>query len=210
MIGVIGCLLTECGIAIKQEMLSALNMHTLFPVDQEPPGIYAEYPALFYAIKLAIDTKLPVLYVHTKGAYNQIPKVPTVPGRKSIFDFMPPGAQPIDWQATVRKMWYHEFTTNISSYLRLVDTDNPTVACPYAGPGKATWQNGFIMNSAAANELYKIFHYTNNRWWYEVMFNDTPHVQVIGVLMNHIANPLDDTRFDMYKSIWSFYKPNRQ
>ena len=163
MIGVIGCLMTESGKQIKGEMLQALACHNLFPVEQEPPGKLAEYPALYYAIQMALDTKSPILYVHTKGAANSIPFIPPIPGRKSIPDFMPFGATLRDWQPTVRKMWYHEFTgCKLNEYITVVSTDMPMVACPFTGKGKATWLNGFIMNCSAAQELYKIFKYTDN------------------------------------------------
>lgn len=208
MIGVIGCLMTESGQQIKAEMLQALACHNLFPVEQEPPGKLAEYPALYYAIQMALDTKSPVLYVHTKGAGNPIPFIPPIPGRKSIPDFMPLGATLRDWQPTVRKMWYHEFTSSkLNEYITAVSTDLPMVACPFTGKGKATWMNGFIMNYRAAQELYKIFKYTDNRYWYEVMFNDCHKVNVKGLISNTINYPMDDSRFEMYKEIWKFFKP---
>lgn len=203
MLGVLGVLLSDRGKIIKEEILENLNMHQWLVIEQEMPGKQAEYPALKYAIKLAIEMNEPVLYVHTKGAFNEVPPI-TLP--KSIHTCMPEGATLKDWQSCVRKMWYNEFGKNIEKYIQAVKSDKPIVSCPYTGPGKATWQNGFVMNPAAANELSKIFKYTSNRYWYEVMFNDCKNVEVKGLINDKICYPMNDSRFEMYKSIWSFFK----
>lgn len=204
MIGILGVLKTQRGLLIKDEILKNLNNHHLLTIEQDPPGKQAEYPALKYAIKLSIDLNEPVLYLYTKGAFNEIPFIPKIPGRKSIDTFMPSNATLKDWQSCVRKMWYHEFGKNIDKYLETVNENKPIVACPYTGPGKATWQNGFIMNPLAAKELQKIFKFTTNRYWYEVMFGECKNVEVIGIINNTISYPMNDSRFEMYKSIWSF------
>lgn len=202
MLGVLGVLLSERGKSIKQEILDNLPMHSWSCIEQEMPGKYAEYPALKHAIKVAIEMNEPVLYLHTKGAYNEIPKIS---GKISFHTFMPSGANLKDWQPSVRKMWYHEFGENIDKYLETVNENKPIVACPYTGSGKATWQNGFIMNPLAAKELQKVFHFTTNRYWYEVMFGECKNVEVKGIISNKICYPMNDNRFEMYKSIWSFY-----
>ena len=62
---VFGCLLTQDGIAIKEEMLAWLEKYYhVFCVDQRPPGALFEYPAIFYAAQLSIDTQNPVLYIY--------------------------------------------------------------------------------------------------------------------------------------------------
>lgn len=204
MIGVLGVLRTERGLKIKDEILENLKTHNLLMIEQDPPGKQAEYPAIKYAIKMAIELNEPILYLHTKGAFNEIPPIPKIPGRKSIDTFMPAGATLKDWQPCIRKMWYNEFGKNIDKYLDAVKGNEPIVACPYTGPGKATWQNGFVMNPAAAKELQKIFKFTTNRYWYEVMFNDCKNVIVKGLINDKICYPMNDSRFEMYKSIWSF------
>ena len=200
--GVLGVLKTENGYAIRDEILNNLSEHNFLLIEQEPPGKLAEYPAIKYAIKMAIDLDEPVLYLHTKGAANSIPQI--TPCRKSFADFIPHNATLKDWQVCVRKMWYHEFGKNIDEYLNAVKRDIPTVACPYTGPGKATWQNGFVMNPSAATQLLQIFKLTNNRYWYEVMFSECKNVEVKGIISNKICYPMNDSRFEMYKSIWSF------
>jgi hypothetical protein len=137
MLGVLGVLLTEKGKLIQKEMHSHLYMHTLLDIEQEPPGSLAEYPALYYLLQLSLDTHRPVLYCHTKGAFNQIPPTPNRPHRISMLDVKPENASDTDWQPTVRKMWYHEFgTSRLHDYLNIVDTKQPTVACPYTGRNK--------------------------------------------------------------------------
>lgn len=206
MLGVLGVLLSENGKLIKQEMLVNLKQHQWIAVEQEMPGKRYEYPAIKYAMNLSIETNEPVLYLHTKGAFNTVPIIPKIPGRKSIDTFMPKNATLKDWQPTVRKMWYHEFGQNIDKYIDVVKQNKPIVACPYTGNGKATWQNGFIMNSLAAKELNKIFKFTSNRYWYEVMWNECKDVEVKGIINDKINSPLDDSRFELYKSIWSFFE----
>lgn len=206
MIGVLGVLKTERGLLIKKEILENLKEHNFLIIEQDPPGKQAEYPALKYAIKLAIELNEPVLYLHTKGAFNEIPPTSKIPGRKSMAAFMPSTATLKDWQPCVRKMWYHEFGKNIVKYLETVNENKPIVACPYTGSGKATWQNGFIMNPLAAKELQKVFHFTTNRYWYEVMFGECKNVEVKGIISTEICHPMNDSRFEMYKSIWSFFK----
>ena len=62
MLCVLGVLKTSKGLQIKNEMLSWLNTkHNVFCVEQEPPGKLFEYPAIYYAIKLAIEMKERVL-----------------------------------------------------------------------------------------------------------------------------------------------------
>lgn len=200
--GVLGVLKTARGIVIRDEILEHLKEHNFLKIEQDVQGNRAEYPAIKYAIKMAIDTDEPVLYLHTKGAANSVPTIQ--PGRVSFADFMPANATLKDWQPCVRKMWYNEFGKNIDKYLDAVKGNTPIVACPYTGPGKATWQNGFVMNPAAAHELNKIFKFTNNRYWYEVMFGECDKVEVKGLINDKICYPMDDSRFEMYKSIWSF------
>lgn len=197
--GVLGVLNTERGITIKNEILENLKDHNLLSIEQEPPGQQFEYPAIKHAITTAIELKEPILYLHTKGAANEIPPIHKNSSGQSIATFMPPNATLKDWQHCVRKMWYNEFgNIYIYKYLNAVKGERPIVACPYTSSNKATWFNGFIMNPSAASELQKVFKLTTNRYWYEVMFNECPNVEVKGLILN------TDNKADIYKSIWSF------
>lgn len=195
---ILGVLKTEHGLAIKDEILLNLNMHDFTIIEQEPPGIQYEFPALKCAIELSIKINKPILYLHTKGAFNEIPPIPKNPEIQSMATFIPPNATLKDWQPCVRKMWYHEFGKNIDKYIEAVKGDEPIVACPYTGSCKATWLNGFIMNSAAAKEIQKIFKFTTNRYWYEFMFSECKTVQIKGLIYN------TNDKAEIYKSIWSF------
>ena len=169
---VFGCYLTEEGKRIKSEMLKWLNNeYAVFCVDQDPPGKLFEYPALKYAIQMAIDISAPVLYLHTKGAGNPVrgtaPCAAYPVGYRAI-DCMPTNRKNEDWQQCVRNMWKHEFTVNKMAYFNAVMTNTPMVACPYHSKNnKITWQNGFVMNPLAAKEVLKTFRLTSNRYYYE-------------------------------------------
>ncbi len=206
MLAVLGVLKTEAGIEIKKEMLSWLEKeHDVLCIEQEPPGIEFEYPAIKAAIRLSIDMNEPVLYLHTKGAANKIPLNYKTAMMAATVNF-PISAKPKDCQIIVRNMWKHEFTgERLKLYNDIVNTTVPTVACPLTGKEKLTWQNGFILNSFAAKELLKTFHFTNNRWYYEQMFNNTS-INVKGVLSNDIHIGKDELK--MWDIIWKFYEEN--
>ena len=96
---VLGVLLTDKGIEIREEMLSMLRgKFDIYTVEQQAPGVLFEYPALLYVRKLTQDTGKPCLYLHTKGAANTN------------------YAQPL-----VRKMWYDELIGKNEKYLESVN-----------------------------------------------------------------------------------------
>lgn len=207
---VFGCLLTEEGKKIKEEMLKWLNPnYNVLCIKQEPPGKLFEYPALKYAIKIAIELNQPVLYIHTKGAGNPVrgtaPCAAYPVGYRAI-DCMPANKKNEDWQGCVRNMWKHEFTENIEKYFEVVNTDEPVVACPYhSKTNKITWQNAFVMNPAAAKEVNKSFHQTSNRYYYECIFDGTK-VNVVGIRLDNIPDD-PHVRYNtmpMNRDIWTF------
>lgn len=151
MLCVLGVLKNKKGLSIKKEMLSWLNpLHDVLCIEQDPPGKLFEYPAIYYTLKLAVDMNEPVLYLHTKGAANEA------------------------WyQVPVRNMWKNEFgTSNINEYLNFVNTNEPAVATPISGDKGMTVFNGFIINPAAAELLLKTFHKSNNRFYFENLFDN--------------------------------------
>ena len=160
MLCVLGVLKTDNGIKIKQEMLSWLQpMHNVLCIEQEPPGKLFEYPAIYYAIKLAVNMNEPVLYLHTKGAANYA------------------------WyQIPVRQMWKNEFGTDrISLYLDAVNCVEPAVSTPISKENGSTVFNGFIMNPAAAKLLQTTFHQSTDRFYFENLFNHTEY-KISGIL----------------------------
>lgn len=199
-----GCLLTNEGKKIKQEMLEWLN--TCFNVsciDQNPPGELFEYPAIKYTIDTAINLNKPILYIHTKGAANKIAYIPDRPKpQKTFVDFMPSNAKLEDWQIVIRKMWKEQFTKNLNTYIKNLNLNKPMVVCPFSGKTKTTWLNAFIINPLAAKELQKTFHVDTNRFYYENMFTNT-NIEVKGICLNNIDTI--ESRYEMYKFIWNYY-----
>lgn len=204
---VLGCLTTEEGKKIKAEMLEWLNKeYEVLCIDQEPPGKLFEYPAIKYALKLSIDMNQPVLYIHTKGAGNPIPKDYQNRMMHRTINF-PKTAKPEDCQKIVRNMWKHEFTDKrLKLYLEKVKTDKPVVCCPYTGKEKITWQNGWIINPAAAKILSKAFHYDKDRYYFETLFSKIKEIDVIGMISNNcdLREPFHKSMWD---DIWKFYEP---
>ena len=148
MLAVLGCLLSDAGKIIKQEMLDKLHEHRILCISQEPPGRFFEYLAINYTAQLSVDTNQPVLYIHTKGAGNRVPwylfaKLPN----RAIVDDMPQGAKPEYWQSTVRKFWYHEYTGDrLQEYLTELDMNRPCVVCPFTGKDKSSTTYKIIVN----------------------------------------------------------------
>lgn len=174
-----GCLLTQDGIAIKEEMLAWLERYYhVFCVDQRPPGALFEYPAIFYAAQLSIDTQNPVLYIHTKGAAN----------RNHL-------------QSKVRNMWKREFSPpQLYKYLDAVNSKRPTVATPFASPEGSTWFNGYILNPSAADIVMHVIDDMTHpiqmhlkpdkiRYRYEHLFRSTV-CNVVGILQTSSSDKI--------------------
>lgn len=208
MIVVLGCLMNETGKLIKEEMLSILKKeHDVFCVEQEPPGKLFEYPAIHTAAKMSVEMNEPVLYLHTKGSGNKIPNYlfNKFPGKESIADLKPEMAKLEDWQGSVRKLWYNEFTgERLKEYINNLKMNIPMVICPFSGKGKATWQNGFIINPKAGEILLKELKQTSNRDYFEHIFQNLD-VEVKGMIFNDINYPLDINIYKMRKFIWNYW-----
>lgn len=207
MLVVLGCLMNEYGIQIKSEILDHLKEHDIFCVKQEPPGKLFEYPGIKTTAKMSVDMNEPVLYIHTKGAGNPIPQyLYTKLPNKSIADDMPPGAKPEDWQKSVRKFWYNEYTGDrLKDYLNALDMSIPCVVCPFTGKDKSTWQNAFIINPLAGIEILNNLKLTSNRDYYEHIFQTMPNVKVKGLIYNDITRPYNDIFRKMHQLLWSYW-----
>lgn len=171
---VLGVLLTERGIKIREEMLDVLHdKFDLYVVEQPAPGRLFEYPALLYTKKLTQETGRPCLYLHTKGAGNH----------NAV-------------QQIVRRMWYDELVSKIDKYLAAVDTATPTVACPYCSSEGVTWFNGFVVNKPAM-ELANITENTD-RYYYEAIFSNEncKGVTVKGIILDNIEKANVQTMFN--------------
>ena len=91
MLSVMGVLKTAKGLIIKERLTKYLKPRfDILYIEQEPPGKLYEYPAIKYALKLAIEMDEPVLYIHTKGASDP---------------------HHMWYQTPVKKLWEHEFGT---------------------------------------------------------------------------------------------------
>lgn len=147
---VLGVLKTELGIQIRDEMLEwLLKYYHVILCEQEPPGILFEWPALFCAQDISIRYNIPVLYLHTKGAAN--------PNQRYS-------------QVNVRTLWADEFGQKRDDYMRAVNTDTPTIACPIIGTQlKITWWNGFIANPNAFKSI-SLNEPSPNRYIYECLW----------------------------------------
>lgn len=160
MLAVMGVLKTEKGMIIKDRISNYLKLRfDILYIEQDPPGKLFEYPAIKYALKMAIEMNEPVLYIHTKGA-----------------------ADPHHtwYQTPVKKLWEYEFgTKKVEESYKRVCCDEPLVICPIAGTANQTWWNGMIINPAAAKLIMKTFHYDKNRFYYEYEMCNVPGVKVI-------------------------------
>lgn len=205
MLAVLGVLKNETGLMIKKEMLSWMEKeHDVLCIEQEPPGILFEYPAIYTALKLSIEMEEPVLYLHTKGAGNKIPHNYKIAMMSSDIDY-PKSAIPEDCQRIVRLMWKKEFSgERIKKYLDILNTQDPYIVCPFAGPNRVTWQNGWIINPAAAKIAIKKFHKSDNRYYFENFLQEMPEIDLYGMLLNDFDwNEKSHKR--MWDRIWSFY-----
>ena len=157
-IAVIGCLKTDKGIKILQELLSWVpNKFHTYIVYQDPPGKLYEYPAMKWAKDVANLFNKPVMYIHTKGA---------VFTRKC--------------SPFIRNKWKETFYDN---YEECIDKLNgKTVYCLYTGNKKIPWYNGFIATAEAWNEAKIIL--SNDRWYYEHKIWENTNCNVIGKFSN--------------------------
>lgn len=163
---VFGCLLTEAGKKIKQEMLEwILPKYDCYVVNQEAPGELFEYPALLMAKKISKMYNKPVLYLHTKGAANS----------KNIYD-----------QNKCRMIWKDEFINHYNEYFAELKKDKKIakVLCPFTGSEKSTILNGFIANVIAWKKVN--IPEPIERYRYEHLFTSLKDVKMFGRIMNDV------------------------
>lgn len=163
---VFGCLLTDAGKKIKQEMLDwILPKYDCFVVNQEAPGKLFEFPGLVMAKKVSIMYNKPVLYLHTKGAAHST----------NVYN-----------QVNCRLVWKDEFINHYDEYYNEVNKDKniAKVLCPFCG----TKQNTTILNGFIANEkAWRIVNIPNpvERLRYEHIFNSV-NVKMFGRILNNV------------------------
>lgn len=173
---VLGVLLSDEGITIKNEMLEWLiPEYDVITVEQELPGKLYEYPAINYAVNLAKETKELCLYVHTKGAANN----------GSI-------------QEKIRNMWKQEFVENKNYYLNKFSQhkNDAVIICPFTGPDKNTWFNGFYITPEAARKTQELSFQPRRHYW-EAMYKENDAVKIIGRVFTDIANIKNDENIEL-------------
>ncbi len=155
---VFGCLLTEAGKKIKEEMLPwILEKYDCIVVNQEAPGKLFEYPALKMAKSISMNYNKPVLYLHTKGAAHS----------KNVYD-----------QTKCRLVWYDEFINHYDEYLSHIKNNKPQVLCPFTGRCHTTILNGFIATTPAWQNV--MIPQPVERFRYEHIFNSVENVEMFG------------------------------
>lgn len=163
---VFGCLLTEAGKKIKEEMLPwILEKYDCIVVNQEAPGKLFEYPALKMARCVSMKYNKPVLYLHTKGAAHS----------KNVYD-----------QTKCRLVWHDEFINHYDFYKEHIDLNKPQVLCPFIDTSiKTTILNGFIATPKAW-AIVNVYYPSGDkmsRLMYEHLFRNTP-TECIGRVFN--------------------------
>lgn len=170
---VLGVLDTERGWDIYEAMMKwIVPVYDVMTVKHD--GTQFELPALKQAQWLACLYRIPVLYLHTRGAVNV-------------------------WRTTAptHKMWCEEFGVQWRKYQQLVDDPRPTIACPFADARGEHRYNGFIAN-AAAWELADL-QPSDDRMVYEHLWQDKD-VRLIGTLIQSDVNDVKKIRKYLYRN----------
>lgn len=167
---VLGCLRSETGMKICHELISWLQLRWhVWIVYQDYPGCLYEYPALKYAQDIASQFSKPVLYVHTKGAFNDNP-----------------------FQRDVRALWWKVFFMQYDNCLHAIDKYD--VICPFTGPSKITWFNGFIASPKGWGNV--TIQPETDRYVFESLWSqrEISPCTVHGMLSNNINHHTDVSR----------------
>lgn len=177
---VLGIVDSERGRAIAKDMLAWLEpKYEVIQVLHD--GTRFEEPALVEAQTTSLIRQEPVLYLHTRGAYNV---------HKTT--------------APTHRMWRDQFgTEKTDRYFRLIDSTHPIVACPFTGSKGVTWYNGFVANPSA----WKIVQIPapSERMQYERLFVNSG-IDVIGLLTNMPDNEQEDSVHAARLYLFSHYK----
>ena len=69
--------------------------------------------------------------------------------------------------------------------------NNSVILCPFTGPNKTTWFNGFYISPQAAKNTHHLTPQKNRHYW-EEMYKSNNNVIVIGRIFNNIKPIKDD------------------
>lgn len=202
---VINSLDTLRGVDIEKELTAFFSKYYDIIVVRHDGKQY-EYPGIRYAIDLCIEKNEPVLYLHTKGAYNNrnVKSPFYLCSHMKLKNINPYDIINLNLPRYARYLWKYEFR-QVKKYMGELDANKPMVVCPYSGERKITWLNGFIMNPLAAKVLNDTFHKSNNRYYYEQMFKDT-NVCVKGLRLNKVIP--DGVQSEVWSDMITVYNKN--
>jgi len=159
------------GLGIADDMLKWIQpQYNVFVVEHD--GTKFEYYGLKFLQNYVAhnDVRVPILYLHTKGAVRVRACSPKV-----------------------HNLWKFEFGRNMNKYLSILDTDKPTIGTPYAGYAKdprpgyegvypVSWYNGWMANPAALKLIDVPL--SNDRYVYETCIYKG--IEVIGTRVKDI------------------------
>lgn len=171
---IFGILVNDKGIEIQKSMLKwLLPEYDVYCIYQKYPGCLYEYPALRFAQWFTIMFNISyILYVHTKGAFNQNTN-----------------------HEEVRALWKHEFNKprNII-YTQFLEKNIYDITLPFRS-GICTWYNGMFISYRAFNSIDTIKYYYNNRFYYESLFRPSSktstNIRFKGILNDSIFSSSD-------------------
>ena len=165
---IFGVLVNDEGLEIENSMLEwLLPEYDVYSVYQKYPGNLYEYPALRFAqwFSLFYNQSI-ILYVHTKGAFNN--------GKH---------------QKEIRLLWKHEFTYPRNKlYINILKSNFSDISLPFRN-GTCTWFNGMFISKRAFNKINKI-NYDEKRYYYECLFmsnSKEKNVRFQGILNDSIS-----------------------
>jgi len=172
---VLGWMDNDRGNEIGHRMLRWLKAYDYCIHVVHHDGLLYEWPALHYMQELCKNTGEACLYVHTRGAFNH-------------------------WKTTepTHIMWEHEFGDLQDVYFQLVNQDKPAVACPFTGPLKHTFYNGFVANAAAMAAIPEL-QTNEDRMVFEYIFKGSD-ATMYGTKFNNLDYPtLNAARDYLYR-----------
>ena len=170
---VLGILDTKKGVEIANAMERWLcRVYDVHEVLHD--GTQFELPALKRAKEIACFYRVPVLYLHTRGAVNV-------------------------WRTTAptHKMWCEEFGVQWRKYQQLVDDPRPTIACPFVDAYGEHRYNGFVANAAAWDMAD--LQPSDDRMVYEHIWRGKD-VRLIGTLIQSDDNDVKKIRQYLYRN----------
>lgn len=174
---VFGCLMSEAGKSIKDEMLTWItNKYDCICINQEYPGRLYEWPALAFAQEYATMYNTPVLYLHTKGAFNS----------SNVYK-----------QAKCRQLWKEEFNDHYVFYHKAICSRKNVIAGPFiADPCDGhTWLNGFIASPSVWSQV-DLSYPSENRYVYEYLFRSKQYTPISRCIA-HVNTPnISDPQFN--------------